>query len=125
VLLTAHRETEAARRLLKKAIRRHGGPEMITIDGRDAHEAAITRDHEAHGPHRISRQVHDCTNIVAQAHRAVKRVTRPMVGFQSFDAAPETRVGIARMPRLKTRPLVVEAGDEGLPAAALFDSLVA
>src|SRR5688500_3065607 len=32
-LLTEHRDTEAALRFLKKAIRRHGVPETITIDG--------------------------------------------------------------------------------------------
>src|SRR5262249_5509395 len=40
-LLTEHRDKEAALRFLKKAIRRHGVPETITIDGSDANEAAI------------------------------------------------------------------------------------
>ena len=57
VLLTEHRDTEAARRFLKKAIRRHGVPEKITIDGSDANEAAIKRDNEAHGTSIIIRQV--------------------------------------------------------------------
>jgi len=42
-LLTAQRDQEAALRFLKKAIRRHGVPEKITIDGSDANEAAIKR----------------------------------------------------------------------------------
>src|SRR5262245_6663581 len=48
-LLTEHRDTEAALRFLKKAIRRNGLPETITIDGSDANEAAIKRYNEAHG----------------------------------------------------------------------------
>src|SRR5215475_1288588 len=56
-LLTEHRDTEAALRFLTQAIRRHGVPKKITIDGSDAHEAAITRDNEAHGTHIIIRQV--------------------------------------------------------------------
>src|SRR5262249_44597984 len=40
-LLTEHRDKEAALRFLKKAIRRNGLPETITIDGSDANEAAI------------------------------------------------------------------------------------
>ena len=40
-LLTEHRDKEAALRFLKKAIRRHGVPEKIPIDGSDANEAAI------------------------------------------------------------------------------------
>ena len=39
--LTEHRDKEAARRFLKTATRRHGVPEKITIDGREANEAAI------------------------------------------------------------------------------------
>jgi putative transposase len=40
-LLTEHRDKEAALRFLKKAIRRNGLPEMITIDGSEANAAAI------------------------------------------------------------------------------------
>jgi putative transposase len=56
-LLTAHRDTEAALRFLKKAIRRGGVPEKITIDGSEANEAAIKRYNEAHGTAVIIRQV--------------------------------------------------------------------
>ena len=42
-LLTEHRDEEAALRFLTKAIRRHGVPEKITIDGSAANEAAIKR----------------------------------------------------------------------------------
>ena len=41
-LLTEHRDEEAALRFLKKAIRRHGVPEKITIDGSAANKTAIT-----------------------------------------------------------------------------------
>jgi putative transposase len=55
-LLTEHRDTAAARRFLTHAIRRHGVPETITREGSEANEAAIKRDHEAHGTHIIIRQ---------------------------------------------------------------------
>jgi transposase-like protein len=42
-LLTEHWDTEAALRFLTQAIRRHGVPDIITIDGSEAHEAAIKR----------------------------------------------------------------------------------
>jgi hypothetical protein len=48
-LLTEHRDQEAALRVLKKAIRRHGVPEKITIDGSAANEAALKRYNEEHG----------------------------------------------------------------------------
>src|SRR5215475_5320252 len=124
-LLTEHRDTEAALRFLKKAIRRHGLPEIITIDGSDANEAAITRYNEAHGTAIAIRQVKYLKNIVEQAHRAVKRVTRPMLGFKAFDAAQDTLVGIELMHMIKKRQMRVEAGDEGRTAAELFYSLAA
>ena len=65
------------------------------------------------------------THIVAQDHRAVKRVTRLMLGFKSFDAAQETLAGIELMHMLKKRPPVVEAGDEGLTAVEQFYALAA
>jgi hypothetical protein len=64
-------------------------------------------------------------NMVEQDHRAVKRVTRSMLGFKSFAAAHDTLVGIELMHMMKKRPMVVEAGEEGLTAAALFYSLAA
>ena len=48
-LLTEHRDTEAALRLLTQAIHRHGVPDQITFDGREAHAAAMKRDNEEHG----------------------------------------------------------------------------
>ena len=116
---------EAALRFLKKAIRRHGVPETITIDGSDANEAAIKRYNEAHGTHIIIRQVKYLNNIVEQDHRAVKRVTRPMLGFKSFAAAQDTLAGIELMHMIKKRQLVVKAGDEGLTAAEQFYALAA
>ena len=124
-LLTEHRDKEAALRFLKKAIRRNGLPETITIDGSDANEAAIKRYNEEHGTAIIIRQVTYLNNIVEQDHRAVKRVTRPMLGFKSFDTAQDTLVGIELMHMIKKRQMVVEVGEEGLTAAELFYSLAA
>ena len=124
-LLTEHRDTEAALRFLKKAIRRHGVPETITIDGSDANEAAIKRYNEEHGTHIAIRQVKYLHNLVEQDHRGVKRITRPMLGCKAFDAAQATLVGIELMHMLKKRQWVVEEGKEGLTAAELFYSLAA
>jgi transposase-like protein len=124
-LLTEHRDTEAALRFLKKAIRRNGVPETITIDGSDANEAAIKRYNAEHGTHIAIRQVKYLNNIVEQDHRGVKRITRPMLGFKAFDAAQATLVGIELMHMIKKRQLVIEEGKKGLTAAELFYSLAA
>jgi putative transposase len=124
-LLTEHRDKEAALRFLKKAIRRNGVPETITLDGSDANEAAIKSYNQEHGTAIAIRPVKDLNNIVEQDHRAVKRITRPMLGFKAFDAAQCTLAGVELMHMIKKRQLVVEAGDEGLTAAELFYSLAA
>jgi transposase-like protein len=102
-LLTEQRDQEAALRFLAKAIRRHGVPETITIDGSEANEAAIKRYNEEHGTHIIIRQVKYLNNVMEQDHRAVKRITRPMLGFKSFATAHATLVGIELMYLLKKR----------------------
>jgi putative transposase len=124
-LLTKHRDERAAKRFLTKAIRRHGIPEKITIDGSAANEAAIKNYNEEHGTTIVIRQVKYLNNIVEQDHRAVKRITRPMLGFKSFEAAQSTLVGIELMHMIKKRQLMVEAGDEGLTAAEQFYALAA
>ena len=63
-LLTAQRDEAAALRFLKKAIRRHGVPEKITIDGSAANEAAIKRYNEEHGTAIEIRQIKYLNNIV-------------------------------------------------------------
>ena len=100
-------------------------PETITIDGSDANEAAIKRYNEEHGTIIHIRQVKYLNNIVEQDHRAVKRITRSMLGFKAFDAAQDTLVGIELMHMLKKQQLMVEAGGQGLTAAEQFYSLAA
>jgi putative transposase len=124
-LLTEQRDQEAALRFLKKAIRRHGVPETITIDGSEANAAAIKGYNEEYGTNIIIRQMKYLNNIVEQDHRGVKRITRPMLGFKSFEAAQDTLVGIELMHMIKKRQMVVEGGEEGLTAAAQFYALAA
>jgi len=124
-LLTAQRDEEAALRFLKKAIRRHGVPEKITIDGSAANEATIKRYKAEHGTAIAIRKVKYLNNIVAQDHRGVKRVTRPMLGCKSFEAAQDTLVGIELMHMIKKRQMRMETEDEGRTAAELFYSLAA
>src|SRR5262245_18565044 len=106
-------------------MRRPGVPEKSTMDGREAKEAAIKHAHEAPGTAIAIRQSKSLTKMVAQDHRAVQRIVRPMLGFQSCAAAHDTRVGIALMPRLKKGPLVVEGGAEGRTPAEPCSALAA
>src|SRR6202008_4089717 len=125
-LLTEQRDEQAAKTFLTKAIRRHGGvPEKITIDGSAANEAAIKTYNAEHGTAIEIRKVKYLNNIVEQDHRAVKRVTRPMLGFKSFEAAQGTLVVIELMHMIKKKQLRVEAEGEGRTAAEQFYALAA
>jgi putative transposase len=59
---------------------------------------------------------------VEQDHRGVKRVTRPMLGFKSFEAAPSTLVGIELMHMLR-KGQHTDGVERGLTAAEQFYAL--
>jgi len=84
-LLTAHRDKKAALRFLKKAIRQHGRPVKVTIDQSGANTAALAAlntDIDTHTVPKIEiRQRKYLNNLIEQDHRAIKRITRPMLGF--------------------------------------------
>jgi putative transposase len=84
-------------------IRRHSVPETITIDGSEADAAAIQRYNDAYS-----------TAI------AVRRITRPMLGFKSIEAAQSTVAGVELMHMLKKGPLVVGEKAKDLTPAEQF-----
>ncbi len=96
-LLTTRRDRKAALRFLRKATGHHGVPEKITIDKSGANLAAIESCNAEHGTVIEARQVKYLNNIVEQDHRAIKRLTRPMLGFKSFWSAAITIAGIEIM----------------------------
>src|SRR6266446_6892759 len=62
-------------------------------------EAAIKSYNAEHGTAIAIRNIKYLNDIVAQDYRSVQRVTRPMLGLKSFEAAHDTLVGIKLMPR--------------------------
>jgi transposase-like protein len=124
-LRTKQRDERAAKRFLTKAIRRHGVPEKITIDGSAANDAAIKSYNDEHGTAIVIRKRKYLKNIIEQDHRAVKRVIRPMLGFKAFYAARRTLVGIELMHMIKKKQMQGETADKGRTAAELFYSLAA
>ncbi len=85
-------------------------PEKITIDKSGANTAAIESCNAEQGTAIEIRQVKYLNNIVEQDHRAVKRVTRPMLGFKSFASAETTLAGIEVMHMIKKGQLLPGAG---------------
>ena len=61
-------------------------------------------------------------NIVEQDHRAIKRITRPMLGFKSFRAAKNVLAGIELMHMIRKGQLMVD-GVEAMSFADQFYAL--
>ena len=100
-LLSDKRDAAAARRFLEQAIGLHGVPRKITIDKSGANKAAVIgMAAEMDQPIEL-RQIKYLNNRIEQDHRAVKRITRPMLGFKSFTCARIILAGIETMHMIK------------------------
>jgi putative transposase len=119
-LLTPTRDRDAAEAFLHKAIRTQGLPEKVTIDKRGAKTAAIKRYNKTHKPTLIIRHCKYLNNIVEQDHRAVKRLTRPMLGFKSFWAARCTIAGMEVMHAIRKGQLTTPENGHQTPAEQFY-----
>jgi putative transposase len=86
-LLRAKRDRAAARAFFERAIDLRGVPGKITIDKSGSDSAAIVSIQADRGLCIEMRQSKYLDNIVEQDHRAVKRITRPILGLKSFRCA--------------------------------------
>jgi putative transposase len=93
-LLTAKRDMAAAKRFFDKAMAANGDPDKVTMDKSGANKAAMDAINAGRAVPILVRQVKYLNNIVEQDHRAIKRVTRPMLNFKSFRAAGSVLAGI-------------------------------
>lgn len=121
-LLTAKRDLAAARRFLERAINLHGLPDKITIDKSGANTAAIESVKTDTGAEIELRQNKYLNNIVEQDHRAIKRITRPMLGFKTFRCARILLAGIEVMHMIRKGQLDCP-GEQPVSAAQQFYSL--
>ncbi|UUZ76000.1 IS6 family transposase [Polaromonas sp. P1(28)-13] len=111
-LLTAQRDKAAAVRFFDKAMKASGVPEKVTMDKSGANKAAMDEINARGEMPIIVRQVKYLNNIVEQDHRAVKRVTKPMLNFKSFRAAKNVLAGIGLMHMIRKGQLLLEGGIE-------------
>ena len=96
-LLQAHRDKAAARRFFEQAVERNGSPEKVTIDKSGSNVAALEALNVGRRKPIVVRQVKYLNNIVEQDHRAIKRRTKPMLGFKNFRCARILLSGIELM----------------------------
>ena len=119
-LLTPTRDRDAAEAFLRKAIRTQGLPEKITIDKSGSNTAAIKRYNRTHKTAIITRHCKYLNNIVEQDHRAVKRLTRPMLGFKSLWAARCTIAGMEVMHAIRKGQLLIPENTPQTPAEQFY-----
>ena len=122
-LLRAHRDKAAARRFFERAIEQNGVPEKVTIDKSGSNVAALEAINAGRRKRIFVRQVKYLNNIVEQDHRAIKRRTRPMLGFKNFRCACILLSGIELMHMIR-KGQMKDGGREQTPAQ-LFYSLAA
>jgi transposase-like protein len=119
-LLTATRDTKAALRFLKKAIRQNGKPSLVNIDQSGANQAGLKQYNRDYKKRIKIRQCKYLNNIIEQDHRRIKRLTRPMLGFKNFHAAQRTLAGIEVMAMIKKGQMKTLAEDATSPAERFY-----
>jgi IS6 family transposase len=99
-MLSHKRDITAAKRFFKKVLKQcKYMPSNITTDKHAPYKTAIEelKNEGVMGQNLNHRQIKYLNNIIEQDHRRIKRLTRPMLGFQSFNTANRTLKGIEAM----------------------------
>ncbi len=115
-LLTARRDTEAAKRFFIKALKKNHNqdPRVINVDKNPSYPPAIEQFKESGTlPENTElRQVKYLNNIVEQDHRGVKHLINPGMTFGSFNSARRTIKGYEAMNMIRKGQIQnVEKGD--------------
>jgi transposase-like protein len=96
-LLTARRDAKAAKRFFRKALSaaHNQEPRVINVDKNAAYPKAIDelKEKEELSEQVELRQNKYLNNLIEQDHRGIKRLTKPGMGFGSFNTARRTIKG--------------------------------
>jgi len=111
-LLTDKRDKAAAMHFFKKAINNSDIPGKVAMDKSGANKAAIDQIIKDNDASIVVRQIKYLNNIVEQDHRAVKRITKPMLGFKSFQSAKSILTDIELMHMIRKGQMMMEETDE-------------
>jgi putative transposase len=127
------RNLAAAKRFLRKALKRHCRPERIVIDGSQTNREAILSCDAADrlGDRSMRklkpiwiRQSAYLNNRIEQDHRAIKRRVRPMLGFKMMNSARVILGGI-EMIHMMRKGQATYARNPQLSLADQFDRVAA
>jgi putative transposase len=121
-LLTAKRDMAAAKRFFDKAMGANGDPNKVATDKSGANKAVIDAINAGRDVPILMRQIKYLNNIVEQNHRAIKRVTRPMLNFKSFRSAGSVLAGIELIHMIRKGQFAID-GAEAMSFADQFSTL--
>ena len=102
-LLSRRRDIVAAKQFFSRAVKQHGAPRVITLDGYAASHRAVDKLKAAGRlPRRVRvRSSKYLNNVIEQDHRRIKQRIRPMLGFKRFETAAVTIRGIELAEKIK------------------------
>jgi putative transposase len=109
--LRAKRDAHAAKAFFRKAFKENGKPDKVTVDKSGSNKAALdffNKDVLEQDQIEI-RQIKYLNNIVEQDHRFIKKRTRPVLGFKSFQSAKATISGIENIRMIQKGQILGQA----------------
>ena len=104
--LSRSRDITAAQAFFGKALKRHGQPRTITLDGFEPSHSALRRmgmRNEFNFRRANAVKIRSCqylNNIAEQDHRRIKARVQPMLGFKKFYNAGRVLIGIEFMQKI-------------------------
>ena len=89
----------------------NGNPDKLAMHKSGATKAAINAINAGRDAPILKRQVKYLNNIVEQDHRAIKRVTRPMLNFKSFRSAGSVLASIELIHMIRKGQFAIDGAD--------------
>ena len=100
-ILSAKRDSKAVVRFLRKVLKAQHtqAPRVVNVDKNAAYPVAMEalKQNETISETTGLRQVKYLNNVIEQDHRNIKRITKAMMGFKTFNSARRTLSGIEAM----------------------------
>jgi len=124
-LLRKYRDKAAAKAFFKKAFKNNGRPDKCTIDKSGSNIAALEDANEGFDKEKQIeiRTIKYLNNIIEQDHRFIKKRTKPMLGFKSFNSAKITLAGIENIRMIQKGQ--IEGANDNLSTFENFALLIA
>src|SRR4029078_2850182 len=113
-LLRGKRDAVAAKAFFRKAFKKNGRPDKVTVDKSGSNKAALDYfNKDVPKEEEIGvRQIKYLNNIAEQDHRFIKKRTRPTLGFKHFYSAKETISGIENIRMIQKGQIVGQSASQ-------------